>query len=118
MDIKELTINDAHIMFVNDTRSTRSGFKHVSTMFINGSEYGTATAYYLNRTWERYRYQTAMLKAVQEKKAERIDGIRDRYRRAQGIKAIRTEAQKQAVLDLIQSDYCLDLYNKIIAELR
>jgi len=39
---------------------TRNGFRHVVRLMHNGSEVDTATANYLNRTWERFNYETAI----------------------------------------------------------
>ena len=65
MEIKKFNIDGKEIEFVNESLDTRHGFKHVTTMFINNCEYGRNTCYYLNRTWERYRYQTVMRGCVQ-----------------------------------------------------
>ena len=73
MEIKKLAdVNGTEIVFVNNSRSTRHGFAHDTTMFMNNLEIVSNTCYYLNRTWESYRYQTVMLGAVQKL----IDGRR------------------------------------------
>ena len=42
------------------------GFSHDSTLFFDGVEIGKASAHWVNRTWEDYRYKTSMLKVVDE----------------------------------------------------
>ena len=73
MTIRKITANGNEYEFINDSRNTRSGFAHDTTLFRNGEEIGRATAIYYNRTWERYRYQTAMqicINDIIEKKYE------------------------------------------------
>ena len=50
----------------NKSRNRRNGFSHDSTLLINGVEIGKASVHYYNRTWESYRFQTSMLKVVNE----------------------------------------------------
>lgn len=117
MNIKELSINGHKIQFINEAKRTRSGFKHTSTMFIDGAQWIVSEIHYINRTWEAYPFRTAMVRGPETKKAERIDVIRDQYKSAQGINAIRSRIQKKAVQDLIQADYYVNLYDAIITEL-
>ena len=46
--------------FENHTAGTRTGFKHVSTLYIDGREVATAPCYYSNRPWECYQFQRVM----------------------------------------------------------
>jgi len=39
---------------------TRNGFKHTATLSRNGYEYESVKCCYLNRTWERYQYETVL----------------------------------------------------------
>lgn len=66
MEIRKIKVNGREYQFVNDSRSTRTGFAHDTTLFIDGREYGRATAIYYNRTWERYRYQTVMQRCIDD----------------------------------------------------
>lgn len=50
--------------FYCDSRGTRHGFKHVCELYVDGYHDADATCYYLNRTWECYKYQSAMLAAI------------------------------------------------------
>jgi len=46
---------------------TKHGFKHVCKLYVNPNyQKYTATVYYYNRTWETYRYQTVMQKALKK----------------------------------------------------
>jgi len=64
MELKKFKINNHEIEFVCESRYTRSGFAHDCTLFVDGRYTTKCTAHYLNRTWERYRYQSVMLGAV------------------------------------------------------
>ena len=39
---------------------TRSGFKHTADLFKNGYSVESAKCCYLNRTWERFEYETVL----------------------------------------------------------
>jgi hypothetical protein len=40
--------------------NTRNGFRHIAVLMKNGREVDRAKATYLNRTWERYEYETVI----------------------------------------------------------
>ena len=65
-DIREFSLENYTIRFINHWRKTRSGFAHDTSLYINGRPICDATCNYLNRTWEWYRYQTVMLEAAQK----------------------------------------------------
>lgn len=48
------------IEVVCESQRTRSGFRHLATLLINGIEREKDKACYLNRTWERYQFQTVL----------------------------------------------------------
>lgn len=47
-----------------ETKSTRQGFKHEATLLHNGYEKQKAKVCYLNRTWERFTYETVLLRVI------------------------------------------------------
>jgi len=61
--MKIFTINKEYSI-VCDTKSTRSGFKHVAILCRNGYEIGSAKVCYLNRTWERFTYETVLRRII------------------------------------------------------
>lgn len=65
--------NGVNYTFFCRSENTRNGFKHVVELFIGGYRQAFATCYYLNRTWEKYCYQSACLQAVYNRKNEIID---------------------------------------------
>ena len=95
--MKKLTLkicND-EFTFVNESESTRYGFRHICVMFIN--DYHRATIYhsYYNRTWENYTYQTVMLEAIQGVMDEIYENELHYYKENNGIKRL-TEAKRKA----------------------
>lgn len=59
---KDLTV-------VCNSSKTRNGFKHTCTLFMNGQERASAKVNYLNRTWERYDFESTLRKL-----ADSLDG--------------------------------------------
>lgn len=111
------TINGKEVLFVNSSRNTRSGFAHDTEVFIDGWKYGSNTCNYLNRTWECYRYQTVMrgaiCKNIEGKKKRLLEEFkaRNNYGRLTAKRREEFEAE-------ISNDKDLELYNKILEELR
>ena len=49
---------------VCDWKSTRTGFRHFCNLFYKGREVSTSTAHYLNRTWEKFEYESVIRDAI------------------------------------------------------
>lgn len=84
MELRKFRIDGKEVEFANAFRGTRNGFAHDTTMFVEGICMGEATCHYLNRTWERYTYQTVMRKVVGELLDERATFLRERFKREKG----------------------------------
>ncbi len=50
------------------SNSRSGGFFHRAKLYINGEYESKAISQYLNRTWERYPFQTVMSKLVDQSK--------------------------------------------------
>lgn len=74
MEIRKLSVNGIEYEFVCVCSSTRSGFKHSISLFKNNYQISEGVCHYINRTWECFSYQTAMLTAVQNE----LNHIRER----------------------------------------
>lgn len=63
MKIFKFDANGHKFEFVCNVRNTRNGFAHDTRVFIdsNPHEAAKSTCHYINRTWENYAYQNAML---------------------------------------------------------
>lgn len=67
----EIMVNGAKFDFYNESRNTRNGFAHDTKVYVNGLYSGKTSCFYLNRTWEKYRYQSVMMEWVYKEKQER-----------------------------------------------
>jgi len=47
-------------------QNTRYGFRHLATLHKNGYEIAKAKACYYNRTWEKFEYETVLLKLIDD----------------------------------------------------
>lgn len=66
MEIYEIT---PKIKIVCRFGDSRNGFNHFATLFINGQEVEETKCHYINRTWERYTYQSVMQKLIDKTSA-------------------------------------------------
>jgi hypothetical protein len=48
------------------TEDTRYGFRHLAVLFRDGTQIAQAKACYYNRTWESYRYESVLLKLIDD----------------------------------------------------
>ena len=61
----EFRVNDK-ISVICESQKTRSGFRHLATLLINGCECEKTKICYLNRTWERFEYESVLEKLVEK----------------------------------------------------
>ena len=113
MEIKKFNIDGKEVEFVNESFDTRHGFKHVTTMFINNCEYGRNTCYYLNRTWEHYRYQTVMRGCVQKLIEIRIENLKSTFKNQYGYSRM-TAKRNEEFEKWMGHDNVADFYVKLL----
>ena len=116
MEIKKFDIDNRHIEFVNQSVSTRNGFKHMTTMFVNGCERGTNTVHYLNRTWEHYRYQTVMRGCVQKLIEIRIENLKSTFKNQYGYSRM-TAKRNEEFERWMSDDSICKFYNKLLKKI-
>lgn len=61
--MKIFNLDDTYSV-VCDTKGTRNGFKHTAVLCKNGVLIGETKINYLNRTWERFTYESVLLKII------------------------------------------------------
>ena len=105
------------IVFLNTARSTRSGFAHDSTLIVDGCRLGDYTAHYLNRTWEMYRFQTAMLGAIDSALDWKMERTRDHFKYENKLTRI-AGANKAKVLELYEQDQTVQLLKLLRDEVK
>lgn len=62
----EFTVNGEKIDFYCNTTYTKNGFCHHVSAVGFGKDYEHSRVSYLNRTWESFQYETALLHAVEK----------------------------------------------------
>ena len=93
-----------HHIFYNKAQSTRSGFAHVTSMLTSeGVTLTTARANYINRTWERFTYQTSMLNAVHDMKNAIVAILTNDFKQIYGIKRF-TKHNKGLLAEFMQAN--------------
>jgi len=116
MELKKFKILGKEIEFVNQYRNTRMGFAHDTTLFVNGSQYGTATCTYYNRTWECYTYQTVMLRVVEELRECRRKWLLSEFKAEHGYQKM-TDKRTAEFKEIFDKDEEVKLYRKITEKL-
>ena len=116
MEIRKFEINGKEVQFVNESRGTRSGFAHDTHFFVNGHLYREATCHYLNRTWERYTYQSVMRHAVYEAREAHEDYLKNVYMLAKGYKKL-TAKRAEAFKAYVEADEEIKFYDALLKEL-
>ena len=117
MGLRQLSIEGKEIVFINTWRGTRSGFMHETELYINGWAATAAKCHYINRTWERYSYQSVMLQAVHNLQEEETNREKNRFRQQHGIKNI-MQRHKPALDEYLENSETLSFYKKIEEALR
>lgn len=59
------TLDDTYNVVCN-TKDTRNGFKHTASLCKKGVRIYETKICYLNRTWERFTYESILLKVVED----------------------------------------------------
>ena len=65
--MESFKINE-HLEAVCEWKKTRVAFKHVATLLRDGREVLEVKINYLNRTWERYTYESVLYKLLEKSK--------------------------------------------------
>lgn len=115
--IKKATINGKEVMFLNHFIDTRNGFTHKTEMYINGFPVREARRNYLNRTWERYRYQSVMLDAIQTEMDCLCYDIAEDWKKKNGFKTMTAKRKEQFAEVLNRNQYYKEL-SAIYAEVK
>ena len=112
MRMKEFTIDGKTIMFINSCSTSYSGFTHETQLFIDSWPEAEARCHYINRTWERYSYQSVMLEAVHKLQEKRIAELKQDFKCQIGCRNI-MERHMQAFEAFLKNDETLAFYLKI-----
>lgn len=112
MERKVINIDGLEFEFIGSSRGTRCGFAHDCTLFINGRNACTAHVYYLNRTWECYRYQSVFKNAISTMIADRVEQETQDFKKKHGYKRL-TAARRQELQAVLQEVEPLNTFRKV-----
>lgn len=116
MQIRKFEIDGKAVEFVNEYRNTRYGFAHDTHLFVNGHEYKEATCHYINRTWERYAFQSVMRQAVYLCKEDRENYLKDVFKTNKGYVKL-TAKRAEEFKAFLEMDNEYRFYNRLMEEL-
>lgn len=106
-------IDNTRVCGYCQTAPTHNGFKHDCELYavMNGEycEPVKVSAYYLNRTWERFEYQSVLLKAIRTLQEEIVSRDLTEFKRVNHY--MRMTAKRRIDFDKFKSD--LSELNKI-----
>lgn len=105
------------IVFLNTARSTRNGFAHDSSLIVDGCRMGEHTAHYLNRTWEYYRFQTAMLGAIDSALDYRLERMKENFKYENKLTRI-AGANKEKLHELYNKNETIQLLKLLRDEVK
>lgn len=111
MEIKKIEMNGKVYEFVNETKDTRHGFAHVSTLLIDNYETMKHRCNYLNRTWESYRYQTSMKGCMCDLIEELTERLKKQFMTA-NMYGKMTDKRRKEFETVLKSN---ELYNEYVA---
>ena len=117
MGLHRLAIDGKEIIFINTWKGTGSGFMHETELYIDGWQAAAARCHYINRTWERYTYQSVMLEAVHKLQEEETAREKAYFLRINGYKNMMSY-RKAAFMEYLASNENLSFYKKIEEALR
>ena len=124
-EVFSANVNGKDYDFTCYTQSTSYGFRHICTEGYNNTTECryiksdiVAKATYYNRTWERFRYETVLYRAIdnvapdEETKQALIDIIIDKKSEAERIQCEQDLAQFQALYNQT-SDKCKEMLSNV-----
>ena len=104
MELIEKKTGNTIWQFYCESYGNRSGFVHHVELYkgkFSSIAVSTAHIQYYNRTWEHYRYQTAMLSCISKMKERILKSGVDFWKKENGKTRI-MKSQKEAVYDAIR----------------
>lgn len=114
--------NGFKIMLSADSRNTRHGFAHDAKITVypnNGTFCGysvSAHCYYLNRTWERYTFQTVLQRVCRAAMACRADELRPGFMERNGYKKL-TKKRAAEFTEALNNDAEYTAINSVLQQL-
>lgn len=77
-------INGTEYAIIADFQDCRDGFNHIAKIYMGHACIGYAKRHYINRTWECFRYQSAVQAAIYDAINSMIERRKEAARRENG----------------------------------
>ena len=77
-------INGVEYAIIADFQDSRNGFNHIAKIYMNHDLIGYYKAHYINRTWERFRYESAIKGAIYDALNDAEERRKEAARRENG----------------------------------
>lgn len=116
----EKKIGESTYTFACEFVDCRDGFSHVCELRKNGRTINSNRVHYLNRTWECYRYQSAMLGCVRNEMDYIMDKAKQDYKKENGLTRL-VGKRKEDVENTIRNskEYKeMELLHKMVSDAR
>lgn len=112
-----MEINGKRYLFSCESWSTRSGFAHGCRMIDleNWRTVAEAKRYYLNRTWECYRFQSVIEDAISNAMADKRDDITADMKRRNGWEKL-TAKRREMVNAACAADVGMGILKALVEE--
>lgn len=116
---KTITVDGKRFEFVCHSWGTRNGFAHGAEMIDmeNYTIMAEAKRFYLNRTWECWDFQSAILDAIEKAMGYRSEKIKGRLRDVNGWKNI-TKSRKEELRRALDIDPEFSTLTKLYTEVK
>ena len=112
----KIIANEHEFTFYCESRSTRTGFAHDCTMAIDYSRNYKATCHYINRTWERWNYQSACIEALNKASLDYTDRKLQEYKYTNNVTRM-TSKRKAEFMEACKADTWLETLAQVKHEL-
>ena len=118
MDIRTIKVNGKEYNFLCNWRKNRSGFVHeVELKNADGWTLSNFKVQYYNRTWERYRYQSAMSGCVSALESDRKELLKRNFMTEHNYKKL-TESRRVDLEKVYNEDSELKELANLYSEVR
>ena len=99
--------------FYCEAYDTRNGFAHRCDVYMNGERIASNKSFYLNRTWESYKYQSVMRGAIYGAMNVARDDIKARFKESHGYKRM-TEARERELEKVYEENEYLKTLEELL----
>ena len=110
MEIKKIICkNGREYNIVNETWETSRAWGHKSTLIAPWGEVESRKVKYLNRTWERYTYESCMSGLINTILEDNLKSYITQYKEKNGISRLLADKKAEVIKEWEQKEYIKDL---------